>query len=98
MHDDAALVVSSTAPIEAAIAQGWLEGRGLPDSKIADGLYVVVRIEQHSRRPLTNAADDCRLTAIDGKQLRLHACLLEEAPRLIGRLTHRLAREPGEGT
>ncbi len=97
VHDDAALVVSGTAPVEPAVAQGGLEGWGLPRIKIAGGLYVVMRIEQHARGTLTNAADDGGLTAIDSEQLRLHARLLEEAARLIGCLAHRLAGEAGEG-
>ena len=98
MHGDAALVVGSAAAVEAAVAHRRLERRGRPQREVPGGLYVVVGIEDHARRPTPCACDDSGLPALDREQIRLHSRIGEEPTGLLRGLVHGLTRESGEGT
>ena len=52
VRDDPGLVVGGAAGVEAAVALGRLEGRGVPLGVVVLGLHVVVGVEQHRRLAL----------------------------------------------
>ena len=49
VRGDAGLVVGGAPAVEAAVALGGLEGRGVPVGVVVLGLHVVVGVEQHGR-------------------------------------------------
>lgn len=63
VHRDAGLVVGRPATVEAALALGGVEGRRRPEGEVADGLDVVVGVEEHdgrTRRPRAFGVDGRR--------------------------------------
>ncbi len=88
---DAGLVVGGAAGVEAAVALGRLERRGVPVGVVVLGLDVVVGVEQHRRRALAGrllVRDHRRAAAVGAGDLDVEALGGEQVAHGLGAALH----------